>query len=212
MPKLKVPRKSTLVDMTPMVDMGFLLVTFFMLTTQMRPDEPVEIKKPSSIATILIPSKDIMTITVSDSGKVFFDIQGKYVRQSLIKKMGDQFHVDFTPDEINTYAVLGMVGVPMAQMKQFLDLNPEQRKQIKQPGIPVDTTGGELQYWVRNGRESDQNASVTIQGDAQSNYKGVKTVISTLQNQQVNIFSLITNKEAPPPGWEPDKPKPNTTE
>ncbi|RPI68323.1 MAG: biopolymer transporter ExbD, partial [Ignavibacteriales bacterium] len=41
MPKVKVPRKSTLIDMTAMCDVAFLLLTFFMLTTQFKSDESV---------------------------------------------------------------------------------------------------------------------------------------------------------------------------
>ena len=41
MPKVKVPRKSTNIDMTAMCDVSFLLLTFFMLTTKFKADEPV---------------------------------------------------------------------------------------------------------------------------------------------------------------------------
>src|SRR4030095_5163810 len=152
MPKVKIPRKSTLVDMTPMVDMAFLLVTFFMLTTQMRPDEPVTIAKPSSISDFRIPSTNIMTITVSKDSRVFFDLVGKSFRAELLTKMGEQYGITFSQDEINTFAVLTTVGVPMAQMKQFLNMRPEERKKIQQPGIPVDSTGGELTFWIGNAR------------------------------------------------------------
>src|SRR5215831_356822 len=104
MPKVKIPRKSTTIDMTPMVDMAFLLVTFFMLTTQMRPEEPVTIKKPSSIADFRIPVQNIMTITVSSDKRVFFDLSGKYFRQTLLQKMADQYNVTFTPDETATFS------------------------------------------------------------------------------------------------------------
>ena len=38
--------------MTPMVDLAFLLVTFFMLTTKFAPDEPVAVDMPTSVADI----------------------------------------------------------------------------------------------------------------------------------------------------------------
>jgi biopolymer transport protein ExbD len=65
--------------MTPMVDLAFLLVTFFMLTTQFRADEPVIVDTPSSISETIIPDNDVMTITIDDNGKVFYNIDGKEV-------------------------------------------------------------------------------------------------------------------------------------
>ena len=52
MPKIKVPKNSPRLDMTPMVDLAFLLVTFFMLTTKFRPDEPVIVDTPYSLLLI----------------------------------------------------------------------------------------------------------------------------------------------------------------
>ena len=67
MPKVKIPRKSTFIDMTPMVDMAFLLVTFFMLTTQFKPDEPVKVSQPSSISTFKVRDKEIKIKTHYES-------------------------------------------------------------------------------------------------------------------------------------------------
>ncbi|MCE7857938.1 MAG: biopolymer transporter ExbD, partial [Ignavibacteria bacterium CHB3] len=74
MPKVKVPRKSTLIDMTAMCDVAFLLLTFFMLTTQFKADESVIVDTPSSISEIKLPDTDILNITVSNDGRVFFHI------------------------------------------------------------------------------------------------------------------------------------------
>ena len=60
MPKVKLPRKSTNIDMTAMCDVAFLLLTFFMLATKFKPDEPVVVKTPSSISEIPLPDADII--------------------------------------------------------------------------------------------------------------------------------------------------------
>jgi len=71
MPKFKKGRLGVRVDMTPMVDVAFLLLTFFMLTTQFRPPEEVEIVLPSSHSAIKLPERDVMHVSLSKDGRVF---------------------------------------------------------------------------------------------------------------------------------------------
>ena len=58
MPKVKIPRKSTSVDMTAMCDVAFLLLSFFILTTKFKPSEALKVTTPSSVATKIAPDKD----------------------------------------------------------------------------------------------------------------------------------------------------------
>jgi biopolymer transport protein ExbD len=71
MPKIKKPRVGVRMDMTPMVDVAFLLLTFFMLTTQFRPPAEVEISLPASHSAFKLPESDVMTILLSKDGRIF---------------------------------------------------------------------------------------------------------------------------------------------
>lgn len=67
MAKIKLKRHSYRLDMTPMVDVGFLLLTFFMLTAKFKPqsDEPLQIELPVAVAdTTKLPDANLATIQV----------------------------------------------------------------------------------------------------------------------------------------------------
>ncbi|MGA9364721.1 MAG: biopolymer transporter ExbD [Bacteroidota bacterium] len=83
MPKFKKARIGIRIDMTPMVDVAFLLLTFFMLTTQFRPPEEVEIVLPSSHSPIKIPESDVSVITVSKTGALFMSVDQQNLRVRL---------------------------------------------------------------------------------------------------------------------------------
>jgi len=71
MPRVKVGRKSTAIDMTAMCDVAFLLLTFFILSAKPKTQDPVQAEVPASTANFAIPENDFSTITVGQ-GKAFF--------------------------------------------------------------------------------------------------------------------------------------------
>jgi biopolymer transport protein ExbD len=193
MPKVKVPRKSTSVDMTAMTDVAFLLLTFFMLATQFKPDEPVTVNAPSSVAEVPLPDVDIMTITISNDGRVFFSMEGQQYKEELIRKMSAIKQVPFSEKEIKEFSLMSSFGVPFNQLKELLAEKSEERAKFNQTGIPSDSTNNELADWIWQARLSNNKVRVAIKGDQDANFPVVKQVIATLQDKKVNRFNFITN-------------------
>lgn len=195
MSKVKVPRKSTYVDMTAMTDVAFLLLTFFMLATKFKADEPVVVDTPSSISEIKLPEVDIMQITVDKDGKVFFSVDGKGTREALLTRMGEKYSIQFSEEDQKQFSLIPSFGFPIAQLKAYLETPVEKRKEFPQTGIPSDSTNNELADWIWQTRLSNNNVRVAIKGDQQTNFPAVKQVIATLQDKKVNRFNFITSLE-----------------
>ncbi|HEV8512460.1 MAG TPA: biopolymer transporter ExbD, partial [Cyclobacteriaceae bacterium] len=85
MSKVKMHRATPSIDMTPMVDLAFLLVTFFMLTATATPDEPVQVSIPSSVSEMPIPERDMIIISIGKDNKVFFTVDGQFTRAKMLK-------------------------------------------------------------------------------------------------------------------------------
>jgi biopolymer transport protein ExbD len=69
--KGKSKRIAVSIDMTPMVDVAFLLLIFFMSTTQFKPPEQVSVQLPASSSEIKVPETGVIVITVTKQGKFF---------------------------------------------------------------------------------------------------------------------------------------------
>ena len=74
MPKIKKKRLNVRIDMTPLVDVAFLLLTFFMMTTQFQPPQHVKIEVPSSHSAFKVPESDVMTIYIDKQGQIFLGL------------------------------------------------------------------------------------------------------------------------------------------
>lgn len=198
MPRVKVGRKSTAIDMTAMCDVAFLLLTFFILSAKPKVQEALPAEVPASIATFAIPETDFSTLTIAQ-GKVFFNVQGADVRVEALKLMGEKNGITFTPQEQQQFAAIESFGVRIGTLKQYLALPGDQQSAYQQPGIQVDTTGkNELADWVTSARKANLglhgvDLQIAIKGDSKEEYPTIQKVISTLQRQQINKFSLITS-------------------
>ena len=206
MAKHQMPKKSTNVDMTAMCDVAFLLLTFFMLATQFKPNEPVSVTTPNSISEIPLPDADIMLITVDKDGRIFFSIDNKIVRQELIDKLDEQKGLNLTAAEKNSFTLGSSIGVPFSRLKSYLAATPDQQSEMDKtnPGIPTDTVvtseANELALWIKEARYSNPKLRITIKADGATPYPNIKKVIGTLEGWKIFKFNLITGLKAVPPG------------
>ena len=66
----RIKRIGISMDMTPMVDVAFLLLIFFMTTTQFQPPEKDRIALPESSSPLKAPESDVITISVIKDGRM----------------------------------------------------------------------------------------------------------------------------------------------
>ncbi|MBC7426746.1 MAG: biopolymer transporter ExbD [Bacteroidia bacterium] len=188
MPKAKITRKSTSIDMTAMCDVSFLLLTFFMLTSKFKPPEAVPVDLPGSRSQIKID--DMMTISVNRDGNVFFGMPTGSDRAALLENM-IKFHPEWnlSPAQKKNFEVIESFGFPIAATPQVLNFNEDQYKNYKQPGISIDSTKGELVEWVRQAQHVNPKMRVAIKGDRNSNVTVFRQVIYNL-TEKLNIHNL----------------------
>lgn len=197
MPKIKIPRKNISLDMTAMCDMAFLLLTFFILTTKFKPQEPVAVDIPSSRSERVVPSDSIMIITVDKNGAIFFGIDNQNHRRELIEKIANGSNISLTEGEKEKFSTLETFGIPLKDLKTYLNM-PGTKMLENQPGIPVDSLNNELRNWIVFAKQVNPGLKIAIKGDRDSDYKFAKDVIATMQDMNLNQFSFVTNLEGKP--------------
>jgi biopolymer transport protein ExbD len=73
--KVRAKKSSTKIDMTPMVDLAFLLLTFFMLTTTFNKPQAMEINMPVKDKVNdppKIPGNQTLTLLLSEKNRIYW--------------------------------------------------------------------------------------------------------------------------------------------
>lgn len=201
MPKVKLHRKSTFVDMTAMTDVAFLLLTFLLLTANFLKQEAVTVSAPSSVSEIKIPETNIFQIIVDKEGRVFIGMDNQEKRVELLNKVGGVYSISFNDKEAKEFSLISSFGVPVEKLQSFLNLPSETRlMQENAIGIPNDSINNQFKEWVKLAREVNPNLTIAIKADMSTPYPKIKNVMNTLQDLRENRYNLITTLEGMPEG------------
>jgi len=201
MPKIKLPTKTPHIDMTPMVDTFAVVLTFLLLTTTMRQPEPANVDTPFSISETPTPDFNSMTFLLSPDGKVFMNLDNgpdtilKF-RPKILVEMGKRYGIEFNEFEQREFEKYpSSMGVPITQMKEFLNTKEAAGRKNFQTGIPMDSADNQLAMWIQYARTVNPNIQACIKGDSKTEFPVVKRVLDILQELNVKRYSLITNLE-----------------
>ena len=75
---------------------------------------------------------------VDPQGKIFMSLDKQPDMKAVLEKMGEEYGVDFTPEQEKKFVTASTFGVPMRSMQKFLDLPTEQQdKLLKNEVFPV---------------------------------------------------------------------------
>lgn len=202
MPKVKIPRKSTNIDMTAMCDVAFLLLSFFILATKTKPPEAVTVNNPKSVST-KIAKEEAILVTLTKEGKVYLLLGDLKHRNAIIDDINTTKGLGLTPAEIAKLKKQDFIGLPFNKLKSALNMaEPIPAGQME--GIPCgDSTNNELTDWIRSvanafSGEDMNSLNLLVKGDNLAKYPAFKNIKSAFKRNDIFKFKVVTNPEGVP--------------
>ncbi|CAN5415009.1 biopolymer transporter ExbD [soil metagenome] len=172
--KVRAKKNSTHIDMTPMVDLAFLLLTFFMLTTTFGKPKTMEINMPVKPPdnTIKNEVNNALTVLLSGDNKIFW------------------YFGELKPETKLTSTDYSATGI----RKVFLDYNKQAFAEIKDLRIQADKTNladTTLKRMEIDIKGKKYAVMVLVKTDDKAKYKNVIDILDELNITMVGKYALV---------------------
>jgi biopolymer transport protein ExbD len=158
----KKRRISIKIDMTPMVDIGFLLLIFYMATTQFKPPEKQQVTLPPSTSQFNVPNSDLINITVNKDDEIFLEYITNFAapQDTIIEG-------NFVAKDSSTI------------IRKYVDVNPS--------NLTAEFIKVQAEFLAKR-----VNPMVIVKADRDARYGTVKKIMDALQDIDIDRFSLMT--------------------
>jgi hypothetical protein len=135
---------------------------------------------------------------IAPDGRLFFGLDDQITRMELLDKLSADYQLAFSTEQRDAFRLMDIWGVDIRALPEFLDMDPVERAKYKQPGLNIDTTGGQHQVedLILFSRQANNNLRIAIKGDKTTEYRHFDKLIRALQNRKVNKFNLITTAKS----------------
>ena len=168
MPKIKKKRMSFVIDMTPLVDITFLLLTFLMFTAKFKSEAESEqqftiVRPTASPDTTKLPERDVAIINIAIDEK--------------------------NPTDTSYYYGLTNTN----DWKKVLSYMPDLAERISgQNLVKVDTTllGTLVKYTLA----VNNSTTFALDADKRVRFKYIEDVMNTLRKNKAFTFNFVTEK------------------
>lgn len=173
-------KQSTRIDMTPMVDLAFLLLTFFMLATTFNKPQTMEINMPVPNEQNEAPTKfqaDLtITILVGKADKLFY-YNGMFDPTDPTKIIKSDYSKD------------GIRKTLIERNKTVYDKVAELEQQVKDGTLKKE----ELKKAISEVKKDKNNKGIVviIKADDQASYEHVVDILDEMQICSVASFALV---------------------
>ncbi|HEU5291631.1 MAG TPA: biopolymer transporter ExbD [Cyclobacteriaceae bacterium] len=148
--KVRAKRSSTRIDMTPMVDLAFLLLTFFVMTTTLNKPQTMEITMPEKPKPgdemPEINEKNVLTLVLGQDDKIYWymGITDPKVEVSNFSSTGIRKILLAKKAELPKLVVL-IKAMDEAKYKNMVDIMDEMNISTMQRFALVDITDTDVQ-------------------------------------------------------------------